>query len=346
MGTNHAWATTTMATRGTGSLVAALAQTADAVRLGPLRTSVRDRPRRIRACNSGTPPTAFATFAQRRADDRVNQRYGTANEPPRHFAESQPREGRGGTTDAPARQHASAPAASKKQAERATSEEHQHSKVDRSTRVRVDTEAWQTGEASAMTESANGFAPGEDSSSASRPDPPLEPQQAPPSKSLETVLNMPPPENMEADRPPQLHAPPYVHHFDTYGLVQRLHSGGFTNDQSTTIMKAVRTILADNMDLARRGLVSKSNVENETYLFKAACSELKTEIQNTRKKNEETMRRERTLLQHEVDILSQKLSQELLILRDDLKGMFDDRKMSVRMEQRTMESKIQELNYK
>ena len=96
----------------------------------------------------------------------------------------------------------------------------------------------------------------------------------------------------------------------------------------------------------------KSNVINlltppfkqETYLFRAACSELKTEIQNTRKKDEETMRRERTLLQHEVDILNQKLSQELLTLKDDLKGMFDDRKMSVRMEQRTMESKVRFLS--
>lgn len=52
------------------------------------------------------------------------------------------------------------------------------------------------------------------------------------------------------------------------------------------------------------------------------------------------MRRERTLLQHEVDILNQKLTQELGGLKDDLKGMFDDRKMSVRMEQRTMESKV------
>ncbi len=67
---------------------------------------------------------------------------------------------------------------------------------------------------------------------------------------------------------------------------------------------------------------------------------MKTEIQNSRKKNDEAMRRERTLLQHEVDILNQKLTQELLTLKDDLKGMFDDRKMSVRMEQRTMESKV------
>ncbi len=52
------------------------------------------------------------------------------------------------------------------------------------------------------------------------------------------------------------------------------------------------------------------------------------------------MRRERTLLQHEVDILNQKMTQELLTLKDELKGMFDDRKMDVRMEQRAMESKV------
>lgn len=52
------------------------------------------------------------------------------------------------------------------------------------------------------------------------------------------------------------------------------------------------------------------------------------------------MRRERTHLQHEVDILSQKMTQELMSLKDDLKGMFDDRKMDVRMEQRTMERAV------
>jgi len=52
------------------------------------------------------------------------------------------------------------------------------------------------------------------------------------------------------------------------------------------------------------------------------------------------MRRERTHLQHEVDSLNQKLTQELLTLKDELKGMFDDRKMAVRMEQRAMESAV------
>jgi hypothetical protein len=37
------------------------------------------------------------------------------------------------------------------------------------------------------------------------------------------------------------------------------------------------------------------------------------------------------------------MTQELLALKDELKGMFDDRKMDVRMEQRTMESKVRNL---
>jgi hypothetical protein len=67
---------------------------------------------------------------------------------------------------------------------------------------------------------------------------------------------------------------------------------------------------------------------------------LKTEVENSRKASEEAMRRERTLLQHEVDILNQKLTQEVLTLKDELKGMFDDRKMAVRQEQRAMESAV------
>lgn len=57
------------------------------------------------------------------------------------------------------------------------------------------------------------------------------------------------------------------------------------------------------------------------------------------------MRQERTLLQHEVDILNQKLTQELLTLKDELQGMFNDRKMAVRMEQRSMESAVSTFSF-
>ncbi|KAI2484883.1 DUF1640 multi-domain protein [Pyrenophora tritici-repentis] len=176
--------------------------------------------------------------------------------------------------------------------------------------------------------------------------PPPEPPKTGESKTLDSVLHMPTAAEEEYHKAPHLKTPPYVHHFDTYGLVRKLAQSSYTPAQSITIMKAVRQTLLSNMALAREGLVSKSNVENETYLFRAACSELKTEIGNARKGEMERMRTERGQLQHEVDILGQRLGQETTALRDELKGLFDDRKMAVRQEQRHMETKIQELNYK
>jgi hypothetical protein len=67
---------------------------------------------------------------------------------------------------------------------------------------------------------------------------------------------------------------------------------------------------------------------------------LKTEIGNARKSEMERMRTERGQLQHEVDILGQRLGQETGSLKDELKGLFDDRKMAVRQEQRSMETKV------
>ncbi|KAK5743609.1 hypothetical protein LTR17_002514 [Elasticomyces elasticus] len=145
---------------------------------------------------------------------------------------------------------------------------------------------------------------------------------------------------------PHLDAPRYVHHFDTYGLVKQLTESGWSDQHAVSTMKAIRLMLADNMELAKDALVSKSMVENETYLFRAACAELKTEVSGRRRAEQEKMRAERTQLQHEVDILSQRVGQESGVLKDELKGMFDDRKMGVRNEQRGMESKIQQLNYK
>lgn len=172
------------------------------------------------------------------------------------------------------------------------------------------------------------------------PTPPPDPPKVGEAKPLDSVLHIPTAQQEEEHKPPHLKTPPYVHHFDTYGLVRKLAQSQYTSEQSITMMKAVRQTLLTNMALAREGLVSKSNVENETYLFRAACSELKTEVGNVRKGEIERMRTDRNQLQHEVDILGQRLGQETQALRDELKGLFDDRKMAVRNEQRGMETKV------
>ncbi|KXX75254.1 hypothetical protein MMYC01_207081 [Madurella mycetomatis] len=142
-----------------------------------------------------------------------------------------------------------------------------------------------------------------------------------------------------SQKTPHLTPAPYVHHFDSYTLVKQLTAGGYTLPQAIISMKAIRTILASNLDAAQSGLVSKADVENETYLFRAACSELSAEVRNNRRVADEQLRQQRTLLQHEVDILTQRLNQELLTLNDSVRGMFNDRRMAVREEQKAVESR-------
>lgn len=170
---------------------------------------------------------------------------------------------------------------------------------------------------------------------------------------LEGVLHMPSPsspltptETSRSDTKPHLAPVPYVHHFDTYSLVCDLSKGGFTEAQSITIMKAIRTILLKHLDIARQSLTSKSDVENETYLFKAACSELQSSLQTARNSEMQRQRAARAQLEHEADILSQRLNQELAGLKDDIKGMFNDHKMATREQQRSIDTSVQELNYK
>jgi hypothetical protein len=169
-----------------------------------------------------------------------------------------------------------------------------------------------------------------------------------PQKALDMVLQIPSPSEVKGktDKPPHLEASPYEHHFDTYTLVQDLGKHGFTEDQAVTLMKAIRLMLAVNLDLAKEGLVSKSDTENETYLFRAACSELRTTLQTSRQTEMQRQRTQRAHLTHEADILSQKMTQDLLTLKEDMKAMFHNRKMAVQDDKRTLDGKISELNYK
>ncbi|KAL2886603.1 hypothetical protein HOO65_060433 [Ceratocystis lukuohia] len=138
----------------------------------------------------------------------------------------------------------------------------------------------------------------------------------------------------------------HVHHFDSYSCVKKLQAGNYTEAQAITLMKAIRSQLSTRLAEAQDALLSKSDVENELYLFRAACSELSNEVKNNRRVADEQMRRERTHLQHELDILSQSLGQEISAMNDAVKGMVDDRSMSRREEHKARDSAIQQLNYK
>lgn len=183
-----------------------------------------------------------------------------------------------------------------------------------------------------------------------------------PNRELDMVLSIPSPSEVKSDNAsphPHLEASPYEHHFDTYTLVQDLckeqqpsHDPNappettFSDQQAITLMKAIRLMLAENLDLAKDGLVSKSDTENETYLFRAACSELKTTMQTSRFMEAQKQRSQRAQLQHEYDILNQKVGNDIASMREELKGMFNDRKLGLAEEKRRVDGKIQNLSYR
>ncbi|KAG5973381.1 hypothetical protein E4U55_000576 [Claviceps digitariae] len=217
-------------------------------------------------------------------------------------------------------------------------------KTEQTPQARITTTATNTASTDTnAAQSSKKSSPTSSSSSSSPPPPASASTLSASSLDVVPVMHMPLPDKTQH---PHMTPPPYVHHFDSYSMVKLLEEGGYTRDQAVSSMKAIRTILGGNLDVAQRSLVSKSDVENEAYLFHAACSELSTEIKNNRRLQEEQMRQQRTHLQHEVDILTQTLSQELLTLNDSVKGLFNDRNMAVREEQKAVESAIQQINYK
>ncbi|KAJ5413653.1 hypothetical protein N7509_000280 [Penicillium cosmopolitanum] len=119
---------------------------------------------------------------------------------------------------------------------------------------------------------------------------------------------------------------------DTYFVVRDLTNGGFTNEQSVTITKAIQHILQKNIDIAKQCLISKSTVDNEPYQFKAACSELQ--------------HASRIQLEQEYDTLSQRLTKEIADMKDNIKGMLTDYSIATREDQRNIDTLLQELDYK
>ncbi|MBE7181319.1 MAG: CCDC90 family protein [Terriglobus roseus] len=300
----------------------------------------RQTPARIKPKRSPIRPhsrPAFSTGKRRCLDTAPNQRYGSANEPLPHLASTHPTPPRAVDLTGQIGKDTPTPQADSKGADASTKE--QRGKDGAASGIGEGAESAADG---AKGEGEGEARPARDLASEERP---VQGPYVPPANAMETVLQMPSPATQEDDdgsrkKPPHLAAPRYVHHFDTWTLVQDLEKGGFAAPSAVELMKATRLMLSDNMDVARDALVSKSNVENETYLFKAACSELKTEITNNRKAEMEKMRAQRTQLQHEVEILNQRLDQSLKGMKEELKGLFDDRKMNVKMEQRSMESRV------
>ncbi|CAG8441289.1 4031_t:CDS:2, partial [Acaulospora colombiana] len=159
-----------------------------------------------------------------------------------------------------------------------------------------------------------------------------------------TTQNVLPPPNPPQQQPSQQKAPTR-HNFNTYKVVKDLEGCGFTRGQSEAIMRSLEALL-NNGSRIRSLMLSKASLENESYLFKAALSDFRTEIQINRKKNMTEMNSEIVEIQREVSHLKQKLQEDIATMKNSVQLDLNTRKVNVREEQKKMEINIHELNNK
>jgi len=139
----------------------------------------------------------------------------------------------------------------------------------------------------------------------------------------------------------------YVHDFDSYAFVNRLHKDGMlTREQSVVLMKAIRYLLRRSVLKAKAHFLSRGELENEMYLFRAAMSELRNEIATIRKNEAASLRAETTTLLRDVDSLNQALREQTSDLENQIDIEVGNRKSVLRTEQKDLELQIQGLNNK
>lgn len=111
-------------------------------------------------------------------------------------------------------------------------------------------------------------------------------------------------------------------------------------------MRATKALLTMAEDRAAQGLVAKADLENEAYLFSAALSELRTEVQMTARTDSIALRSMNSRLQREVDSLSQKMREEINSLKNDNQIDLNQRKEEASTDLSSMEQGILDIQNK
>ncbi|KAJ2451793.1 hypothetical protein EV183_003389 [Coemansia sp. RSA 2336] len=106
--------------------------------------------------------------------------------------------------------------------------------------------------------------------------------------------------------------------FNTHDLVTRLVAAGFTRQQATLLMILVKHKVYESMERLKSNMLTKSDLENDAYLFRAALQELRTETQMIRKNDQAILESQSAAIDRDIESLAQRLTDEIANLRSDI----------------------------
>ncbi|KAG9069899.1 hypothetical protein KI688_009224 [Linnemannia hyalina] len=134
------------------------------------------------------------------------------------------------------------------------------------------------------------------------------------------------------------------HNFNTNKIVTKLENNGFLRGQAEIVMRSIKALLGGHTNQIRKNILTTGDLENESYLFKAALTELRTELQILRKNDAAALAIRTEIISREIDSLNQKLREDIANLKNDIAIDMNSRKSDVREEQKALEIRIQSMS--
>ncbi|GJE84679.1 hypothetical protein PsYK624_007550 [Phanerochaete sordida] len=188
------------------------------------------------------------------------------------------------------------------------------------------------------------------------PPPPPPPPTTPPEENDETnstppVPFTPPPEQSHDSSDPQSDLPllrpvgigNYGNPpFDTYRFFRELEKA-FPTPTARSLMRATRALLVDRVGRVRREGLTVKDIESQAYLFKAALSELRTELTMLTRNESAAMSTASSALRRDVDALDGRMKEDLANLKHEIQMELDSRKNEAKNDLKQMDIEIESI---
>jgi len=106
-------------------------------------------------------------------------------------------------------------------------------------------------------------------------------------------------------------------------------------------MRATRALLVDRTGRVRREALTVKDLESQAYLFKAALSELRTELTMLTRNESAAMRTASAALRREVDVLDGRMKEDVANMKHEIQMELDSRKNEAKNDVRQMDIEIE-----
>ncbi|CAE6451285.1 unnamed protein product [Rhizoctonia solani] len=138
---------------------------------------------------------------------------------------------------------------------------------------------------------------------------------------------------------------PRINAFDTHRFVTVLERT-FPTPIARTLMRATRALLVGRFGRVKQEIFGVRDLDNQAYLFRAALSELRTELTMRTRSEFAALRTASNSLRREVDTLNGKMKEDVGTLKHEIDMEINNRKNESRADAKVNELAIEELNHR